>query len=72
LTYGVSFINNNGDLFVYGEAIGGFLPRVNFLLAEVGGPKRCYNALSPFSTIQTHHLATGKSHLRFPRHASGN
>ena len=38
------FINNDGDLFVYGEAIAGFLPYVNNLLAEAGSPKR-YNNL---------------------------
>lgn len=34
------FINNDGDLFVYGEAIGGLLPKVNKMLAEAGSPKR--------------------------------
>ncbi len=38
------FINNDGDLFVYGEAIGGFLPTVNKMLEEAGSPKR-YNKL---------------------------
>jgi glucokinase len=37
------FINNDGDLFVYGEAIAGFLPYVNGLLAEAGNPKRYHN-----------------------------
>jgi glucokinase len=37
------FINNDGDLFVYGEAIAGFLPWVNGLLAEAGSPKRYLN-----------------------------
>ena len=37
------FINNDGDLFVYGEAIAGFLPYVNDLLAEAGSPKRYKN-----------------------------
>lgn len=37
------FINNDGDLFVYGEAIGGFLPWVNRLLVEAGSPKRYRN-----------------------------
>lgn len=37
------FINNDGDLFVYGEAISGFLPKVNKLLAEAGSPKRYKN-----------------------------
>ncbi len=34
------FINNDGDLFAYGEAIAGFLPKVNRLLAEAGSPKQ--------------------------------
>jgi glucokinase len=34
------FINNDGDLFVYGEAIAGFLPYVNGLLEASGSPKR--------------------------------
>ncbi|MGB4329155.1 MAG: ROK family protein [Tenuifilum sp.] len=34
------FINNDGDLFAYGEAIAGFLPYVNQLLAESGSNKR--------------------------------
>lgn len=37
------FINNDGDLFVYGEAIGGFLPHVNGLLERAGSPKRYRN-----------------------------
>ncbi len=37
------FINNDGDLFAYGEAIAGFLPYVNVLLAKAGGPKRYHN-----------------------------
>jgi glucokinase len=37
------FINNDGDLFVYGEAIAGFLPYVNGLLQAVGSPKRYKN-----------------------------
>ncbi|MFH1195133.1 MAG: ROK family protein [bacterium] len=37
------FINNDGDLFVYGEAVAGFLPYVNNLLAEAGSPKRYKN-----------------------------
>lgn len=37
------FINNDGDLFVYGEAIAGFLPKVNALLAGAGSPKRFRN-----------------------------
>ena len=37
------FINNDGDLFVYGEAIAGFLPFVNDLLEKAGSPKRYKN-----------------------------
>ena len=37
------FINNDGDLFAYGEAIAGFLPYVNGLLAEAASPKRFRN-----------------------------
>lgn len=37
------FINNDGDLFAYGEAIAGFLPYVNNLLAKAGSPKRYKN-----------------------------
>jgi glucokinase len=38
-----TFINNDGDLFVYGEAIAGFLPYVNDLLEKAGSPKRYHN-----------------------------
>jgi len=37
------FINNDGDLFVFGEAIAGFLPYVNDLLEKSGSPKRYKN-----------------------------
>jgi glucokinase len=37
------FINNDGGLFVYGEAIAGFLPYVNGLLEKAGSPKRFKN-----------------------------
>lgn len=37
------FINNDGDLFVYGEAIAGFLPKINGLLEAQGSPKRYHN-----------------------------
>lgn len=37
------FINNDGDLFVYGEALAGFLPYVNHLLEQAGNPKRYHN-----------------------------
>lgn len=35
-----TFINNDGNLFAYGEAIAGLLPQVNRLLDEAGSPKR--------------------------------
>lgn len=38
-----TFINNDGDLFTYGEAIAGFLPYVNGLLEKSGSPKRFKN-----------------------------
>lgn len=37
------FINNDGDLFTYGEAIAGLLPHVNGLLEKAGSPKRFKN-----------------------------
>jgi glucokinase len=37
------FINNDGDLFTYGEAIAGLLPHVNELLEQAGNPKRFNN-----------------------------
>ncbi len=39
------FINNDGDLYAYGEAIAGFLPYVNDLLGKAGSPKRYKNLL---------------------------
>lgn len=36
-------LNNDGELFVYGEAIAGFLPYVNDLLKKAGSPKRYKN-----------------------------
>ncbi len=39
------FINNDGDLYAYGEAIAGFLPEVNKKLKEAGSPKRYKNLL---------------------------
>lgn len=39
------FLNNDGDLFAYGEAIAGFLPYVNDLLAQAGSPRRFENLL---------------------------
>jgi glucokinase len=37
------FVNNDGDLFAYGEAIAGFLPWINRQLEEAGSPKRYKN-----------------------------
>lgn len=37
------FINNDGDLFAYGEAIAGLLPEVNALLEKSDHPKRYRN-----------------------------
>jgi glucokinase len=37
------FINNDCDLFAYGEAIAGFLPYVNDLLRQARSPKRYKN-----------------------------
>ena len=37
------FINNDGDLFVYGEALAGLLPAVNQLLEQRDNPKRYKN-----------------------------
>lgn len=39
------FINNDGDLFAYGEAISGLLPEINRKLEEVGNSKRYRNLL---------------------------
>ena len=39
------FINNDGDLFAYGEAIAGLLPYINGLLAEAGSAKRYRNLI---------------------------
>ena len=39
-----AFINNDGDLFTYGEAMAGFLPYVNEML-EAGGSAKRYNNL---------------------------
>jgi glucokinase len=38
-----TFINNDGDLFAFGEAMEGFLPWVNNQLAKAGSPKRFRN-----------------------------
>jgi glucokinase len=37
------FINNDGDLFVYGESVAGFLPFVNGEIEKAGGTKRYKN-----------------------------
>jgi len=37
------FINNDGDLFVFGEAIAGFLPYVNGMLEQAGSERRYRN-----------------------------
>ena len=39
------YINNDGDLFAYGEALGGMLPEVNEMLDESGSRKRYKNLL---------------------------
>ena len=43
-TFGIPvFINNDGDLFAYGEALGGALPQVNARLEALNSPKRHKN-----------------------------
>ncbi|MFM8434702.1 MAG: ROK family protein [Planctomycetia bacterium] len=37
------FLNNDGDLFAYGEAIAGLLPEINAELEAAGSPKRYRN-----------------------------
>lgn len=39
------YINNDGDLFAYGEALGGVLPEVNAKLAAAGSAKRYSNMI---------------------------
>ena len=39
------FINNDGDLFAYGEALGGCLPQTNARLKELGSNKQYKNLL---------------------------
>ena len=39
------FINNDGNLFAYGEALAGFLPYINGLLEKAGSSKRFKNLL---------------------------
>ena len=45
-TFGVPvFINNDGDLFAYGEALGGILPEINARLEAAGSEKRYRNLI---------------------------
>ncbi len=37
------YINNDGDLYAYGEALAGILPEINNKLKEVGSPKKYHN-----------------------------
>jgi glucokinase len=37
------YINNDGDLYAYGEALGGILPEINSNLQKAGSPKRYHN-----------------------------
>lgn len=39
------YINNDGDLFAYGEASAGFLPYINRLLEDAESPKRYFNLI---------------------------
>ena len=39
------YINNDGDLFAYGEALGGMLPETNARLQEAGSNKRYHNLI---------------------------
>ncbi len=39
------FINNDGDLYAFGEALGGVLPQVNAKLAALGSAKRYHNLI---------------------------
>ena len=39
------FINNDGDLYAFGEALGGALPAVNGKLAALGSAKRYHNLI---------------------------
>ncbi len=39
------FINNDADLFTYGEAIAGFLPYINDLLENAGSSRRYHNLI---------------------------
>lgn len=45
-TFGVPvFINNDGDLYAYGEALGGVLPEINAKLEALGSSKRYRNLI---------------------------
>lgn len=59
------FINNDGDLFAFGEAIGGLLPEINRKLTEAGNPKQYKNLLG--ATIGTGFgagfVVNGKLHI---------
>lgn len=45
-TFGIPvFINNDGDLFAYGEALGGMLPEINARLEAAGSEKRYRNLI---------------------------
>lgn len=39
------YINNDGDLYAYGEALGGLLPEINEMLDEAGSRKRYRNLI---------------------------
>ena len=39
------YINNDGDLYAYGEALGGALPEINKRLEEAGSSKRYHNLI---------------------------
>lgn len=39
------YINNDGDLYAFGEALGGALPALNRRLEEAGSAKRCRNLI---------------------------
>lgn len=59
------FINNDGDLFAYGEAIGGILPEINRKLSEYGSSKQFKNLLGvTFGTgFGGGFVTNGKLHL---------
>lgn len=45
-TFGIPvFINNDGDLFAYGEALAGVLPAINQRLASLGSRKQFHNLI---------------------------